>query len=90
MSHHGPCFPPEYERLPKSVHFKYNGEVMRLSEGAEEVMGFYAAMLRTDYVTDEKKAELFNKNFLADWRQEMTSEERKVIKDLKKCDFTKG
>ena len=40
-------FPPEYERLPKNVHFKYNGEKMVLSEGAEEVMGFYAAMLRT-------------------------------------------
>lgn len=47
MEHKGPMFPPEYERLPKNVHFKYAGEKMVLSEGAEEVMGFYAAMLRT-------------------------------------------
>merc|ERR1712227_741929 len=63
LEHKGPMFPPEYERLPKNVHFKYAGEKMVLSEGAEEVMGFYAAMLRTDYVTDPKKSELFNKNF---------------------------
>lgn len=42
-----------------------------------------------DYVTDPKKSELFNKNFFEDWRKEMTDEEKKKIKDLKKCDFTK-
>ena len=73
-------FPPEYERLPKNVHFKYNGEKMQLSEASEEAMGFYAAMLRTDYVTDEKKSELFSKNFFADWRGEMTDAERAKIK----------
>ena len=40
-------------------------------------------MLDHDYTSKE----IFNKNFFEDWRKEMTSEERKVIKDLKKCDF---
>ena len=61
---------------------------MKLSANTEETMGFYAAMLRTDYVTDEKKSELFSKNFFADWRQEMTDDERAKITSLKKCDFT--
>jgi DNA topoisomerase I len=55
---------------------------MVLSDAVEEVMGFYAAMLRTDYVTDPVKSELFNKNFFSDWRKEMTDAERKKIKSL--------
>jgi len=88
LGHKGPFFPPEYERLPSSVKFKYDGEHVVLSDATEEVMGFYAAMLRTDYVTDPVKSELFNKNFFSDWRKEMTDAERKKIKSLDKCDFT--
>ena len=40
-------------------------------------------MLDHDYTSKE----IFNKNFFEDWRKEMTSEERKLIKDLKKCNF---
>ena len=38
---------------------------MKLSEGAEEVAGFYARMLDHDYTTKE----VFNKNFFNDWRK---------------------
>ena len=48
-----------------------------------QVASYYARMLDHDYTSKE----IFNKNFFEDWRKEMTSEERKVIKDLKKCDF---
>ncbi|XP_057291421.1 DNA topoisomerase I, mitochondrial-like isoform X2 [Hydractinia symbiolongicarpus] len=83
LEHKGPCFPPLYEPLPKNVKFRYNGEVMELSPEAEEVATFYAKMLDHDYT----KKEIFNTNFFEDWRKEMTSEERKVIKKLELCDF---
>ena len=44
---------------------------------------FYAKMLDHDYTSKD----IFNKNFFEDWRKEMTSEERKIIKDLSKCNF---
>ena len=56
---------------------------MKLSEAAEEVATFYAKMLTHDYTT----MEAFNKNFFKDWRKVMTSQERELITDLKKCDF---
>ncbi|XP_020631327.1 DNA topoisomerase 1-like isoform X2 [Orbicella faveolata] len=83
MEHKGPYFPPAYEPLPASVKFYYDGDHMQLSVQAEEVASYYARMLDHDYTSKE----IFNKNFFEDWRKEMTSEERKVIKDLKKCDF---
>lgn len=58
-------------------------EEFKLSEPAEEVATFYARMLDHDYTT--KKA--FNTNFLNDWRSVMTDKERKVITELKKCNF---
>ncbi|KAL9974220.1 hypothetical protein ACROYT_G011235 [Oculina patagonica] len=83
MEHKGPYFPPAYEPLPDNVKFYYDGKHMQLSVQAEEVASYYARMLDHDYTSKE----IFNKNFFEDWRKEMTSEERKVIKDLKKCDF---
>lgn len=56
---------------------------MRLSDETEEVAGFYARMIEHEYTTKD----IFNKNFMEDWRKVMTDEERKVIKDLQKCNF---
>lgn len=83
MEHKGPYFPPVYEPLPASVKFYYDGQHVKLSLEAEEVASFYAKMLDHDYTS--KPA--FNKNFFEDWRKEMTAEERKIIKDLTKCNF---
>ncbi|KAI8428097.1 hypothetical protein MSG28_002369 [Choristoneura fumiferana] len=83
LEHKGPLFAPEYEPLPENVKFRYDGKVVRLSEGAEEVAGFYARMLDHDYTTKHT----FNNNFMTDWRKVMTHEETKLIKDLSKCDF---
>ncbi|KAK3698608.1 hypothetical protein QZH41_014588, partial [Actinostola sp. cb2023] len=79
----GPCFPPEYEPLPSSVKFHYDGAPFKLSVQSEEIAGFYAKMLEHDYTSKD----IFNKNFFHDWRKEMTDEERKTIKELKKCNF---
>ncbi|KAG7488685.1 hypothetical protein MATL_G00036970 [Megalops atlanticus] len=83
LEHKGPLFPPEYEPLPKNVSFYYNGKAVRLSLAAEEVVTFYAKMLDHEYTTKET----FQKNFFADWREEMTAEERDLIRKLSKCDF---
>ncbi|GMR53527.1 hypothetical protein PMAYCL1PPCAC_23722, partial [Pristionchus mayeri] len=83
LAHKGPLFAPPYERLPKNVHFKYNGEVVHLNEDAEEIAGFYGRMLDHDYTSND----IFNKNFFHDWRKSMTPSERELITDLKKCDF---
>ena len=58
-------FEPDYLKLPDDVPFYYNGERIRLNEGAEEVMGFYAKMLDHDYI----QKEAFNTNFFNDWRK---------------------
>ncbi|KAI5632594.1 eukaryotic DNA topoisomerase i, catalytic core domain-containing protein [Phthorimaea operculella] len=83
LEHKGPVFAPPYEPLPQDVKFRYDGKVVRLSQDAEEVAGFYARMLDHDYTTKP----VFNNNFFADWRKVMTHDEQKLIKDLSKCDF---
>ncbi|XP_037976721.1 DNA topoisomerase 1 isoform X4 [Plutella xylostella] len=83
LEHKGPLFAPPYEPIPENVKFRYDGKVVRLSQDAEEVAGFYARMLDHDYTTKS----VFNNNFFADWRKVMTHDEAKLIKDLKKCDF---
>lgn len=83
LSHKGPVFAPEYERLPSNVKFYYGGKPVTLSKDAEEIASFYAKMLDHDYTSKEQ----FNTNFFQDWRESMTSDERKLITDLGKCNF---
>ncbi|CAF0898140.1 unnamed protein product [Adineta ricciae] len=84
LEHRGPLFPPPYESLPHNVKFFYNGAEVKLKDPAEEIMTFYARMLDHDYTSKE----VFNTNFMADWRKSMTQAERELIKDVRKCDFT--
>ncbi|XP_066526229.1 DNA topoisomerase 1 [Hoplias malabaricus] len=83
LEHKGPVFAPPYEPLPEHVRFYYDGKLMKLCPGAEEVATFFAKMLDHEYTTKE----IFRKNFFKDWRKEMTSEEKSKITDLNKCDF---
>jgi len=83
LEHKGPLFAPAYEPLPANVKFYYDGKVLKLSESAEEVAGFYARMLDHDYTTRE----LFNNNFFKDWRKMMSKSERELITNLSKCNF---
>ncbi|KAM3720692.1 DNA topoisomerase [Dirofilaria immitis] len=83
LSHKGPIFAPPYVTLPESVHFKYDGKVMKLAPLTEEIASFYAKILEHEYTTKET----FNKNFFMDWRKMMTPAEREKITDLTKCDF---
>uniref|UniRef100_A0A8C3T2H2 DNA topoisomerase I n=2 Tax=Chelydra serpentina TaxID=8475 RepID=A0A8C3T2H2_CHESE len=83
LEHKGPYFAPLYEPLPDDVKFYYDGKSMKLNVATEEIATFYAKMLDHEYTTKE----IFQNNFFHDWRKEMTSEERKKIKHLEKCDF---
>ena len=56
---------------------------MQLSKNTEEIATFYALIIRYEIA----KQQQFNINFFKDWRKSMTSEERKTITDLSKCDF---
>ncbi|XP_078397070.1 DNA topoisomerase I, mitochondrial-like isoform X6 [Cetorhinus maximus] len=84
LEHQGPLFAAEYEPFPFGVDFYYNGDRMKLSLAAEEVATFYAKMLDHEYTTKE----VFRQNFFHDWRKEMNEQERMIITDLNKCDFT--
>merc|ERR1712240_377334 len=84
LEHKGPMFAPAYEPLPPEVRFWYDGKILRLTEETEECATFYGRMLDHDYTTKE----VFNKNFFKDWRKTMTPEEKEIIRDLSKCDFS--
>nr|XP_040018506.1 DNA topoisomerase I, mitochondrial isoform X1 [Gasterosteus aculeatus aculeatus] len=83
LEHNGPYFPPDYQPLPDNVHFFYDGMEVKLSPAAEEVAVFFGRMLDHEYTFEE----VFQANFLTDWRKEMVDEERLLITDLDKCDF---
>ncbi|ELU02442.1 hypothetical protein CAPTEDRAFT_173543 [Capitella teleta] len=83
LQHMGPYFAPEYEPLPDHVRFYYDGKPVKLSPEAEEVAVFYGRMIDHDYTTQE----VFNDNFLKDWRKVMNSKEKELLRDLRKCNF---
>lgn len=83
MVHQGPFFAEDYKPLPKNVKFYYDGKHMDLTLETEELATFYGVMIDHDYT----KKELFNKNFFEDWQKVMSPEEKKIIKDISKCNF---
>lgn len=100
LHHQGVMFPPPYEPLPQDVKLIYDGKPIILPIDAEEVAGFYGAMLYTTHAENLT----FQKNFFNDFKQiikesnekpyyiDNENENEKVtiaIDDFKKCDFTK-
>lgn len=86
LEHNGVFFPPPYEPLPSNVKMNYKGKPVTLHPAAEEVAGFYAAMLETDHAKDV----VFNKNFFEDWRRVLKANpcpDKTDIKDFDQCDF---
>lgn len=65
LEHNGVLFPPPYEPLPKDVKLLYNGIPVNLHVDAEEVAGFFGAMLNSTHnVTNP----VFQKNFFNDFK----------------------
>ncbi|KAK5773893.1 hypothetical protein RI543_004791 [Arxiozyma heterogenica] len=89
LKHNGVMFPPDYEPLPSHVKLYYDGKPVDLPLEAEEVAGFYAALLETDH----GKNPVFQKNFFHDFKQ-VLEENGGTLNGIKintfdKCDFTK-
>lgn len=92
LQHNGVLFPPEYQPLPSHVKMRYNSVPVTLPKDAEEIAGFYGAMLNsTVNVTNPT----FNKNFFADFKETLDKvghgrdkDGKSVkIKEFEKCDF---
>lgn len=93
LDHAGVLFPPEYVPLPKSVNLIYEGRRVVLPKAAEEVAGFFGAMVNTDHAVNP----VFQKNFFEDFLQvlkdtgvpaiDKATKEPVTIKSFDKCDF---
>ncbi|KAI1333294.1 eukaryotic DNA topoisomerase I [Xylariaceae sp. FL0255] len=92
LEHNGVLFPPPYEPLPKNVKLMYDGKPVFLAEEAEEVAGFFGAMLHS---TNNVENPVFQKNFFNDFKDVLKSsggakdrQGNKVdIKEFSKLDF---
>lgn len=92
LQHSGVIFPPEYEPLPKDVKLLYNGVPVSLSLEAEEIAGFFGAMLNSTHNVENPT---FQKNFFADFSEAVKrtggakdKDGHKVaIKEFSKLDF---
>lgn len=92
LEHAGVVFPPPYEPLPKSVRMRYEGKPVDLAPEAEEIAGFFGAMLNSTHNVENPT---FQKNFFADFQKmlketgEATDRDGKKvpIKEFAKCDF---
>lgn len=73
LEHNGVIFPPPYEPLPSYVKLYYGGKPVNLPPAAEEVAGFFGAMVETDHA----KNPVFQKNFFNDFCQ--------ILKDAGGC-----
>lgn len=85
LEHSGVFFPPEYQ--PHGVKMLYDGKEITLEPEAEEVAGFFAALLETDY----SRNPTFVQNFFDDFKatlEKINSRAHPIIKIFSKCDFT--
>lgn len=74
LEHNGVLFPPPYEPLPSHVKLYYDLKPVNLPVAAEEVAGFFGAMLESDHC----KNPTFQKNFFDDFLE--------VLKESGGCD----
>ncbi|OBT70157.1 hypothetical protein VE03_00516 [Pseudogymnoascus sp. 23342-1-I1] len=94
LEHNGVVFPPDYEALPKNVKLVYNGTPVSLHVEAEEVAGFFGAMLNSTLNVENPT---FQKNFFNDFTEILAKtggakdkDNNKVaIKEFSKLDFTR-
>ncbi|KAF2099554.1 DNA topoisomerase 1 [Rhizodiscina lignyota] len=92
LEHNGVVFPPEYVPLPKNVKLVYDGVPISLHPDAEEIAGFYGAMLNSEVNVSNPT---FNENFFFDFKAMLDNtghgkdkDGNKIkIKEFAKCDF---
>lgn len=86
LEHNGVVFPDPYQRLPKDVKMRYNGRPLELTAEAEEVAGFFGALIESDHAENPT----FVKNFFEDFQAVCKSSgmaKDSIPQDFKKCDF---
>lgn len=91
LEHGGVLFPPDYEPLPKNIKLIYDGVPVVLDTRAEEVAGFFGAMIDSTHAQNP----VFQKNFFDDFKDVLKDtggakdkQGNKVnIKDFSKCNF---
>ena len=92
LEHAGVVFPPPYEPLPKNVQMRYDGKPVRMAPEAEEVAGFFGAMLNSTHNVENPT---FQKNFFDDFQKILKDtggatdrDGNKIsVKEFGKCDF---
>lgn len=89
LVHRGVLFPPDYQPLPSHIKLYYDAKPVDLPPDAEEVAGFYAALLETDH----GKNPVFQKNFFNDFKEVLKECGGTLngisIESFDKCDFSK-
>lgn len=89
LKHNGVMFPPPYQPLPSHIKLYYDNKPVELSPEAEEVAGFYAALLETEHA----KNPVFRKNFFDDFLQVLKENGGTLngikIESFDNCDFSK-
>lgn len=86
LEHNGLLFPPDY--VPHGVPIVYEGREIVLPPEAEEIAGFYAHMLDTEYA----KNDVFNRNFFEDFTELLRQKYPDLgalIRRFEACDFTR-
>ena len=92
LEHAGVVFPPPYQPLPKSVQMRYDGTPVRMAPDAEEIAGFFGAMLNSTHNVENPT---FQKNFFEDFTKMLKETggatdkngTKVSIKEFSKCDF---
>lgn len=92
LEHNGVVFPPPYQPLPKNVKMRYDGIPVRMAPEAEEIAGFFGAMLNSTHNVENPT---FQKNFFEDFTKMLKEtggatdrDGNKInIKEFAKCDF---
>lgn len=92
LEHAGVVFPPPYEPLPKNVHMRYDGKPVKMAPEAEEIAGFFGAMLNSTHNVENPT---FQKNFFDDFTKMLKETggatdkdgSKVAIKQFSRCDF---
>eukprot|EP01130_Rhizamoeba_saxonica_P017484 TRINITY_DN8488_c0_g1_i1.p1 TRINITY_DN8488_c0_g1~~TRINITY_DN8488_c0_g1_i1.p1 ORF type:complete len:934 (-),score=260.47 TRINITY_DN8488_c0_g1_i1:84-2885(-) len=82
LSHMGVVFPDPYE--PHNVPIKYKGKDVKLEPKAEELATFFSQYLETAHMQKPQ----FSTNFFKAFRKALSPENKRLIKNIKNCDFT--
>ncbi|OWB57734.1 hypothetical protein B5S28_g3703 [[Candida] boidinii] len=89
LEHNGVVFPPEYEPLPKDIKLIYDGKPVQLPPDAEEVAGFFAAMLESEHAKNPVFQKNFFKDFLEVLKESGGCKDGTKIEKFENCNFRK-